>query len=79
MINTSLGTVDKGAHIQVFEIEDNECEDDAEMINYPNDEEGMELLRKGREIRAAQEREERRILREEQREQWLWEKENGFR
>ncbi|KAF2847362.1 hypothetical protein T440DRAFT_471075 [Plenodomus tracheiphilus IPT5] len=79
MINASLGKVDRGAHIQVLEIEDNECEDDAEMINYPNDEEGMEILQKRQVARAAHAREQRRIMMEEQREQLLWEKKNGFR
>lgn len=68
MVNAPVGKVDLWKHVDVVEIEDNECEEDAEMYNYMNDEHGMELARKARNVRIA-----------EKREQMLWEKENGFR
>jgi hypothetical protein len=68
MINAPLGEVDLWKHIQVVEIEDNECEEDAEMINYMNDKRGLELAREVSKARMARKRE-----------QMLWEKKNGIR
>jgi hypothetical protein len=67
MINAPLGRVDLWKDMQVVEIVDNECEEDAEMYNYMNDEHGMQLARAARAVRIA-----------ERREQMLWERENGF-
>jgi hypothetical protein len=67
MVNAPLGKKDLYKDIQVIEIEDNECEEDSEMYNYPNDESGMKLARKERKKRIA-----------EKREQMLWEKEHGI-
>jgi hypothetical protein len=68
MVNAPLGKVDRWKHMHVVEIEDNECEEDAEMYNYMNDECGLQLAREERKARIA-----------EKRDQMLWEKENGFR
>lgn len=67
MVNAPLGKVDLWKHVQVVEIEDNECEEGAEMYNYMNDEHGMMLAREERKARIA-----------EKREQMLWE-ENRYR
>jgi len=67
MINGPLGKVDRYAHVQIIEIEDNECEEDAEMINYAMDEDGMALWQKMRAVRIA-----------EQRDEILWKRQHGF-
>jgi hypothetical protein len=68
MVNAPLGKVDLWKHMNVVEIEENECEEDAQMYNYMNDASGMQLAREERRVQIAQKRE-----------QMLWEKENGFR
>jgi hypothetical protein len=68
MVNAPLGRVDLWKDMQVVEIVDNECEEDAEMYNYMNDEQGMQLAQGARAIRIA-----------ERREQMLWERDNGIR
>jgi hypothetical protein len=67
MINGPLGKVDGYEHVQIIEIEDNECEEDAEMINYAIDEEGLALAQKMRETRIA-----------ERRDEILWRRQHGF-
>jgi hypothetical protein len=58
MINGPVGKVDRYEHVQIIEIEDNECEEDADMINYAIDEEGLVLAQKMREARIAERRDD---------------------
>lgn len=58
MINGPVGKVDRYAHVSIIEIEDNECEEDADMINYAIDEEGLALTQKMREMRIAERRDD---------------------
>lgn len=67
MINGPVGKVDRYAHVSIIEIEDNECEEDADMINYAIDEEGLALTQKMREMRIA-----------ERRDDILWARKHGF-